>query len=170
MAFSSFVVVGTLVFLQTGKHRRTVALLPWLDLLAADTCFYDSRSSCLCTERKCAWGPAPDDVKVSASGEATAQKSWMMPATDDYLKPSKSNQQHTRVPIVFDTLSPVPHPFSKLLILFRCSGWDTIHPSRHRGMLPVYHTDNIHIDKHIHTLIHTYRPFWDSSEWNLHVF
>lgn len=118
----------------------------------------------------CAWGSAPDDIEVWASGEATAQKSLMMTATDDYLKPSMCNQQHTRVWIVFDALSPAPYPLSKLLILLRGSWWDTIYPSRHRGTLPVYHTDNIHIDKHIHTLIHTYRQFRVSSEWNLHVF
>lgn len=101
---------------------------------------------------------------------ATAQKSLMMPATDDYIKPSMRNQQHNRVGFVSGVARPTSHPFSKLLILLRGSWRDRTHPSVYGGMLPVYHTANIHIDKHIHTLIHTYRQFKVSSEWTLHVF
>lgn len=170
--FPLYVAIGALVLLQTGSSRAIV-LRPCclgricLQLLRV---FLLHGGLVGASDCECAWGPARDDIEVWASGEATAPKSLMMPATDDHLKPSMCNQQHTWAWIGVDTLSPAPHPFSKLLILLRGSWCATIHPSRHRGMLPVDHTDNIHIDKHIHTLIHTYRQFRVSGEWNLHVF
>lgn len=47
--FPLYVAVGALVLLQTGSSRAIVLpLLSWLDVLAADACFYFARASCLC--------------------------------------------------------------------------------------------------------------------------
>lgn len=90
------VAVGTLILLQTGSSR-TIVLHP---CCFGRICLQLMRVFMLCgrlvcaSECACAWGLALHDIEAWASGEATAQKSLMMPETDDYLKPSMCNQ-HT---------------------------------------------------------------------------